>query len=272
MRSHTLVCMWVLVRAKRTEMSSQTTTVGSDPRLVAACHAVAALAAAVCMIAGATSLLLLAFDLRTSGTAVSVIPLQSDSAVGFFAGGLALALLQSSPINNWRRSAGAVAASVVVLIGLLSLGQTRGLLDPSVGHYVASDATAVGMLLLGLALASIDVVSRRGLRVASLLVAPPLFVSLAAMLFFLYLEPEDEAGLWLTSAGPGASALFLVLSVGLLCARPDRGNMALATSRTTGVSSSGGSCRSPCCLFRSVSGYAWKPSEADYTVRILAWR
>ncbi len=54
------------------------------------------------------------------------------------------------------------------------------------------------------------------------------------MLFFLYLEPDDEAGLWLTSAGPGASALFLVLSVGLLCARPDRGNMALATSRTTG--------------------------------------
>ena len=215
-------------------MSAQTTTVGSDPRLVAACHAVAALAAAVCMIAGATSLLLLAFDLGTSGTAVSVIPLQADSAVGFLAGGLALALLQSSPINNWRRSAGAAAASVVVLIGLLGLGQTRGLLDPYVGRYVVSDATAVGMLLLGLALASIDLTSRRGRRVASLLVAPPLFVSLAAMLFFLYLEPDDEAGLWLTSAGPGASALFLVLSVGLLCARPDRGNMALATSRTTG--------------------------------------
>ena len=141
-----------------------------------------------------------------SGTAVSVIPLQADSAVGFFAGGLALALLQSSPINNWRRSAGTAAASVVVLIGLLGLGQTRGLLDPSVGRYVASDARPSGCCCSSLALASIDLVSRRGLRFASLLVAPPLFVSLAAMLFFLYLEPRRRSRPLVDVGRPGASA------------------------------------------------------------------
>ena len=91
--------------------------------------------------------------------------------------------------------------------------------------------TALTFVLIGCALLFLDRRTRRGLWVSQYLSTAVLVLSVLAFAGYLY----GVANLYgNTSYIPIASMTFVVLSSGVLCARPERGVMAVVTSRNVG--------------------------------------
>jgi PAS domain S-box-containing protein len=95
-------------------------------------------------------------------------------------------------------------------------------------------AAAVSCLLFGVALFFLDFETRRGDRPAEWLSVAAGLISFVAMLGYAY----DIQPLYRIGGGPSmalhTTSMFLVLGLGILCTRPDRGLMALVSSNTVG--------------------------------------
>jgi PAS domain S-box-containing protein len=161
------------------------------------------------------------------------------TAFGFMLAGLALLLRRRSiePVVVLKaRTIGAgILASMVLVIGLIELAaHAFGLFGNALrfgpeANQMAPN-TALGFCLLGLSLLVLDVTTRANARPAEFAAALLGLISLLGLFGYAYQVPTLYAVSGFTPmALPTAIASF-VLAVGILCARPNLGFMALATS------------------------------------------
>ncbi len=167
------------------------------------------------------------------------------TAAGFILAGLSL-LLGCAPPSAAGRGLARGAAVLVTLIGLTKLGEYtfgwnlgfdrwmfRDSLDVSglLPNRIAPN-TALNFVLIGLALAALDLTTARGRRPAEYLAVPVALISLLALFGYAY------GVLWLYGVSafiPMAlhtALCFQLLALGVLCARPEQGLMAWVTGRT----------------------------------------
>ena len=170
------------------------------------------------------------------------------SAVGLLLAGVSAWLLQDERADQRARWISRVCALVVALFGLSRLIQVLFGLEPGVDQILfperlASEAastgfpnrmafdTALAFVLIGGSLLFLDRRTRRGLWVSQYLALTVFVFSVLAFAGYVY----GVANLYgNTSYIPIASMTFVVLSAGVLCARPERGLMAVVTSRNVG--------------------------------------
>ncbi len=168
------------------------------------------------------------------------------TAVAFILLGAALVLLQSwQPLR--RRRIGQLLAGISVLLAAFRLagymlgwdiGPDRWLFTSELTEYEIVNRmapnTAAALLALGLALLLVDVDTRRGHRPAEYLALVSAVIGLLAVIGYVY---SSVALIGLDRFIPMAintAVALMVLSVGVLAARPDRGIMATLTSDAAG--------------------------------------
>ena len=180
--------------------------------------------------------------LRTLATAVSLIPIVAGglalfgwdairmnpaTAVAFILTGVALAL-----VSRGVKHAGEAIGVLVMLIGLarlLAVTTGFGLSGTSM-----TPNTAVNFVLQGLALATIDWKIRRIHWPAQYPAVIAAMISILALLHYAYgVRSFYGAGPYIPMALPTA-VLFVIVAVGILCSRPDRGIMLVISSDTAG--------------------------------------
>lgn len=227
------------------------TTLGAHTSLILRLRACSRAASGVAVLLGA-SVELLGWGLglvRLKSVSPNLPQMVSNTALLFIAAGAALALLGEEGGGSWRRRTGQACALVVTLIGALTLSECLMGWDLGIDHLVAnlllgaqkagipnrpSPNTALDFTLLGLAILAIDVESRRGQRPAEFLALAAGAIALLAFVGYthsvtLLYGPSPSFGMAVhTALG------CLVLSVGVLCARPDRGLMAHLTLDSAG--------------------------------------
>ena len=170
------------------------------------------------------------------------------SAIGLLLAGVSAWLLQDENVEGRERWISQVCALVVALVGLIRLIQILFGLEPGVDQLLfsaslASEAaltgfsnrmasdTALDFVLIGGALFFLDRRSHRGRWVSQYLALTVFVFSILAFAGYVY----GVANLYgNTSYIPIAAMTFVVLSAGVLCARPERGLMAVVTSRNMG--------------------------------------
>ncbi len=181
-----------------------------------------------------------------------LVPMNPMTAVCFILCGAAVWLLRAEPVPTARRRAAQAMAAVVILI---ASGRLANLASPAT--FPATDLalfaariraaahasttpgrmaalTASLFTLLATALALLDVRSlprHQSLRVGQVLTLAAGFGSLLAVCGYIYGAFTPEGVTAFKSMSLHAAVLFLTLSVGTLCLRPDRGLMAILTRR-----------------------------------------
>ncbi|MBA2712614.1 MAG: hypothetical protein H0U55_03545 [Rubrobacteraceae bacterium] len=162
--------------------------------------------------------------------------------------GVSVWLLQDGQADLKVRRIAQVCALVAAFVGLARLLQALFGLKPGVDQILfsqrlASEAsstgfpnrmapdTALDFVLIGVSLLYLDDLTRRGRRVSRYAALAVVVLSVLALAGYLY----GVANLYgSTSYIPIAAMTLLVLSAGVLCARPGRGLMAVVTSRNLG--------------------------------------
>ncbi|HVR80884.1 MAG TPA: ATP-binding protein [Luteimonas sp.] len=184
-----------------------------------------------------------------------LVSMNPATAVGFLFAGWSLWLQHRDPAIAARTatttSLARGAAMLVVAIGALRLAgyaldwhhgvdqllfADKLLHDtPSLPNRMAPN-TALNLVLLGLALFMLDVTTARNRRPAELFSASVVLLSLLAMFGYAYQVPQFyDLAAYIPMALPTAIVSSL-LALGILCARPGRGLMVLATSASLGGS------------------------------------
>jgi signal transduction histidine kinase/DNA-binding response OmpR family regulator len=170
------------------------------------------------------------------------------SAVGLSLAGVSAWLLQDERADGRARWTARVCALVVALVGLVRLLQVLFGLEPGIDQILfpgrlASEAastgfsnrmafdTALDFVLIGGALLFLDRRTRHGRWISQYLALAVFVFSVLAFAGYVY----GVANLYgNTSYIPIAAMTFVVLSAGVLCARPQRGLMAVVASRNMG--------------------------------------
>ncbi len=230
-------------------MTSEITT-GPDPRRAAAFGTFSKGAALATMAVGAAALLGWLLDVPVLKSFVpGLVTMKANAALAFVLAGLSLHLLQPGPhAARWHLLAQAAAAGTA-LIGAVTLSQylfgwdlriDQWLFDEPAGAIGTSEPgrmaplTAVNLLLLGAGLLSIEIETTSGQRPAQFLALAAFAIAFLPALGYAYSVSS------LTGIGPltvmslNTTLIFLVLSLGVLAARPDRGLMALCASAGPG--------------------------------------
>lgn len=204
------------------------------------------------MVTGGMVLLGWAFDIAIlKSLSPDWVTMKANTAACFVLTGLSLWLACGKQISSRRRWLGAVLGGTAALIGLATLAeyvlQTDFGIDQllvvepaSSVHTISpgrmSPTTAVSFLLLGLALVGIDWQTRRGHRPAQALPLPVLVICLLAAFGYLYGEDSFFNFAGATAIALHSALLFIVLALGLICARPGQGIMGMLTRETVGGS------------------------------------
>jgi signal transduction histidine kinase/DNA-binding response OmpR family regulator len=170
------------------------------------------------------------------------------AAVGLILAGMSAWLLQDERAGGRARWISRACAILVVLFGLIRLIQHLFGLEPGIDRILFPERlaleaassgfpnrmafdTALDFVLIGVALLYLDGRTRRSLWISQYLATTVVMLSVLAFAGYLYGVARLYGN---TSYIPIASMTFLVLSTGVLCARPQRGLMAIVTSRNLG--------------------------------------
>ena len=203
----------------------------------------------VAMLVGCVALIGWTLDTGSLGRVMpGPVAMNPVSAVGLVLAGVSAWLLRDGWADRKARRLARVCAAVVACVGLLRLVQVLFGLEPGIDWILfpgrlASEAaftgfsnrmafdTALGFVLIGVSLFCLDGQNRLVRRLSQYAVLAVLVLSVLAFAGYLY----GVANLYgNTSYIPIASMTFVVLSAGVLCARPERGLMAIVTSRNLG--------------------------------------
>lgn len=167
---------------------------------------------------------------------------------GFILAGGALCLFLAGPAARWARLGSQLLACATVVLGSLTLSEYL-FGDLGIDQILFQDLKPVGeapypgrmpptaafnFTALGAALLLLRGGARRLDYAAQLLTLAPLTLGLLTTFGYTYGIPELHTGASFISLALHASVTFIVLSVGVLCARPDRGLIAIVISDTTG--------------------------------------
>lgn len=185
-----------------------------------------------------------AFDLTLLKSVFpGLVTMKANTAAAFLLGGTAL-LLSAERADLGRRRAAQACAAVIVLLGALTLAENLLGWDLGIDQLLFRSSpgeagtaatgrmapeTASSFVLLGLALLLLDRETRGGHRPAQALALLAGLVALLALLGYLY-----GVGVSMRMALHTAAA-SLLLSLGVLAARPESGWMALFTRDTGGA-------------------------------------
>ncbi len=169
------------------------------------------------------------------------------TALGFLLAGVSLWLLQSGRATERQRRAAVFCAAGATLVAALRLvaysqgwdfGPDRALFPERLAAYEIPNRmapnTAVGLLLIGISLLTLDTRVGRAFRPAQPLA---LAVALIALLVVIGYAYSATGLIGVQSYIPMAlvtALTFAALSVGVLCARPDEGLMAVVTAGGAG--------------------------------------
>ena len=217
---------------------------------VASLRGFSALAAVAAALTGMLALMGWALNVAALKSVVpGLVTMKPNTASGFILSGAALWLLRRERAGGYGKPGLAAArflAFTVATLGLLTLSQYLFGRDLGIDQLLFRDAvqdpntstpgrmapaTAVSFVLVGLALLLLD--APRG-ALAQFPAGAAGLVSLIAIIGYAYdVSALYRFGPYTTVAIHTASA-FVVLSAGLLAARPERGFMALVTSRQPG--------------------------------------
>jgi PAS domain S-box-containing protein len=221
-------------------------------RLVPAASLLALLVACLDLIGWGLGLVSLVRILPLPGSGI----MMPNTAIGLLLCGAALGLLRRQDVSPWRRGLSHALASAAVLLGgltlseylfgvdlgidLLLFGETvRGVVSHLPGR--PAPMTAFCFCLTGLALRLLDAETDRGRRPAQLLALIVGALASMALLGYVYLEEGLFAAErvipslpFFTPIAVHTALTLLMLSLGILGARPDRGLMKLITGDDAG--------------------------------------
>ena len=220
---------------------------GGDPRFLRWTYWLARLAASATVLAGALVLWGWNADdeYLKSFMHVSQVATHPLVAMQFILAGAALLLLQTEPLSRWRRCAGVVLGTTVVVIAVLKLigyqynwerGVDTYLFYFKLGGYRMSPNAAFSFLLIGLALVLMDVQVRGRAYLPQVCVLAATAIGLLSMSSYFHnvLLLQGIAGY--VPVVPDTATEFLILCAGLLCARPHREPITTIISTTEGGS------------------------------------
>ena len=228
-------------------------TSGTDTRLHDSFRLTSRIAAAASVVVGVIVLAGWALGISFfKSLSPNLASMKANTALAFVLAGAALWLLQpgSEGAARARRRAWAlVLAALVTLIGALTLGEYLPGWNLGIDQLLFKDDpgaigvfspgrmapnTAISLVLVGCALLLLDSETIRGHRPAEFFAVIAGFISLLALIGYAY----DIQSLFqftpYSSMALHTVLTFIVLAVGILCARPERGLMAVISSDSAG--------------------------------------
>lgn len=167
-----------------------------------------------------------------------LVSMKPNTALAFVLAGTALALLAGTPVSRRQASAGQWLALVVALIGGLTLGEFLFGWQLGIDELLFKDdpdpaatlipgrmapSTAVCFVLLGLALMWIEWEPRRDFRPAEVLALVVGILSLSSLVEYAVGQPILYQFSQYTRMALNTAVVFIVLSAGVLLARPAQG-------------------------------------------------
>lgn len=183
------------------------------------------------------------------GSLAGFPPVRPTSALAFMLAGISLWLLRAPPPEGWRRRAALVCASIVVLIGVLSLGDYLFGWNVDTNHLLVKDlhppvephhalhrtafAAALNCLLFGGALLLLDVKAYRGHGPAMHLAGTVGACAFLTLVAYLYGGAAIHQAYPFATVAPLTALLFLILSIGLVFARSRHPVVGIVTGQTS---------------------------------------
>ena len=174
------------------------------------------------------------------------------TALAFLLAGVSLWAQASAGAPPRRRAVGIACAAGVLLIGLARVGGYLAGVDGGPDQLLFRTAlgreavrsglpnrmspnTAAAFVFVGLALTLLDArTRRRGVRPAQLLALAAGLIALLALIGYAYSAASLIGVKQFIPMALNTAIAFAILSVGILCARPDRGVMAVVSSTGAG--------------------------------------
>jgi PAS domain S-box-containing protein len=182
----------------------------------------------------------------------SVLPgfatMKANTAAAFVLSGIALLLFQPEQPEYRGRPVAHLLAVVVASIGLLTLTEYVSGYDIGIDQLLFKDplipeslypgrmppATALNFVILGVALITFHWDTARGNRPAEWFILLAVLSSIIPIIGYIYSVQSLYHAAGYASVALHTALLFLILSAGMLCARPDRGLMALFSGESLG--------------------------------------
>ena len=175
----------------------------------------------------------------------SMVSMKANTAACFILGGLSLWFHLKSQTARSIQGLGKILASLVALIGLLTLAEYAFKVNLGIDQLLVHEPVgtvgtfspgrmamnaAIGFSLLGLALLAIDAREHWQLDLSQVLALTAGLLGLVSTNAYIFGIAEFEAYSRFVQMALHTAAAFVVLSLGVLFARPERGGMAVITS------------------------------------------
>ncbi|MFN7927946.1 MAG: PAS domain S-box protein [Blastocatellia bacterium] len=175
--------------------------------------------------------------------------MKPNTALGLLLAGLALWLLADEQSLQWQQQIAWGCAGVVLLIGFLTLGEYFFTVNFGIDQLLFREApgatltpypgrmgpnTALCCILTGTALFLLEAKRRAMVRLAQGSALLSLFIALAALIGYTYGVTYLLRISSATQMAPHTAAVFALLAIGLLTARPRRSLVALLVSQNAG--------------------------------------
>ncbi|MDO8670903.1 MAG: hypothetical protein Q7O66_05665, partial [Dehalococcoidia bacterium] len=181
------------------------------------------------------------------GVLKSILPgfvsMKANTALAFIFSGAALLLLPPGPAVAWRRNLALASAGAVAVLGLANLAEYLCGLDLGIDQLFFRDpqlspvppgrmavTTALSFLLLGISLLFLLRNGKRNRYAVQRFCAVVVFFSFLAVVGYLYNAQSLYAFGSYSAMALHTAVVFVVLSLGVLCVRLDRGIMAVVLS------------------------------------------
>ncbi|GEM_PF-2033675 len=176
---------------------------------------------------------LLGLGIVTRGSLSFLSSVENTASATFILAGISLWLRRKEEVEEPRRKIAQLCASLVFCVGLFTLVEYSFGWDLMIGGAIRiSSTTALNFFILGLALLFLDVETRRGHRPTEFFILTAFLVCLLAFLGYAYeVKPFFLFGFYLHEALP-TGFLFLLFYLAIFLSRPNRGLMAILTSRS----------------------------------------